>query len=192
MEKIVILSLGKSGTTSTAVFFKKLGYKTIHYLGDTVNFNRIKIGLLSKKEIMSMGELLEKKYDVFCDFPYCFEYEYFDKKYKNTKFILITRDSKDWVKSVQNWNGYWNSLTLPFWEKYLNKINKNFKNVYKLDFSDEELKKLYDMHTKDVLEYFKDSKNFIHLNLYDKEINKKICNFLNISSNVPFPKENIS
>jgi hypothetical protein len=193
MSKIVILSLGKSGTTSASIFFEKLGYKSIHYLGHTINFNKIRLGI-SQKEVIKMGEYLEKDYEVFSDYPYCMAYEYFDKKYENTKFILITRDSMDWAKSVQSWEGHWNSLTMASWEKYLNPTIQQFKKFfYKGDgLSNEQLQYLYSLHTKDVLEYFKDSKNFIHLDLYDKDIAIKILNFLNRSERIDFPKANTS
>jgi hypothetical protein len=183
MEKIVILSLGKSGTTSASDFFEKMNYKTIHYLGDIIYSSTVRPNT-SQETILKKYSFLEKDCDVFSDYPYCMAYEYFDKKYKNTKFILITRDSKDWAKSVQSSEDYWHSLSLAGWKKYL--------NVKKINFSNEELENLYNTYTKDVLKYFKHSKNFIHLNLYDKKINKKILKFLNISSNIDFPKSNIT
>jgi hypothetical protein len=193
MSKIIILSLGKSGTTSASIFFEKLKYRSIHYLGDTIDFNKIRLGI-SQEEVIKMGEYLEESYDVFSDYPYCMAYEYFDKKYKDTKFILITRDSLDWAKSVQSWEGHWNSLTLASWEKYLNPTIRQFKKFFygNSGLSDEQLQYLYHLHTNDVLEYFKNSKNFIHLDLYDKDISRKILKFLNRSEIIDFPKANAS
>ena len=191
MEKIVILSLGKSGTTSAANFFNQLNYKTIHFIGEVILDIHKRRRAMSFEEVIAEGEYLEKEYDVFTDYPYCMLYEYFDKKYPNTKFILITRDTSDWIKSVQNWIGYWNPLTVACWRKYLNK-----KQIVTLSHTgclfDEDLEYLYESHKKDVLEYFKNSKNFIHLNLNDEEIGQKILEFLKISSDVKFPRLNIS
>ena len=144
---------------------------------------------MSIEDILLSSSYLEKKYDVFSDYPYCMSYEYFDKKYKNTKFILITRDSEDWVTSVRN-HGRLKEFTpiiIASWKKYLNIKNKTIN-----DFSDKQLKDLYENHTKDVIKYFKNSKNFIHINLNDKDKASKICKFLNILSSTNFPKVNVT
>jgi len=187
MDKIIILSLGKSGTTSASLFFEQLKYKSLHWLGSVVDpsdFNN-----LSLNEILEKSKYLEEQYDVFSDYPYCMAYEYFDKKYNNTKFILITRDANDWAVSVKNHEKIFNftSLRIASWQPYLDIKNKKME-----DFSNEQLIKVYENHTKDVLKYFKNSKNFIHINLNDQDKAKKILNFLNIKSNIDFPKENIS
>lgn len=191
MDKIVVLALGKSGTTSAAGFFEQLNYKTAHFIGKNI-LDIHKRGIRTTFEkIMAEGEYLQKEYEVFTDYPYCMAYEYFDKKYPNTKFILITRNTSDWIKSVQNWTGYWNPVTFACCEKYFNK-----KQIITLSRTgclyDEDLKYLYESHTKDVLEYFKNSKNFIHLDLNDKEIGQKILEFLKISYDAKFPWLNIS
>jgi hypothetical protein len=191
MEKIVLLSLGKSGTTSAADFFNQLNYKTIHFMGERILDIHKRRMTMSFEEVMAEGEYLEKEYDVFTDYPYCMAYEYFDKKYSNTKFILITRDVSDWIKSVQHWTGYWNSLTFACFIKYLNKRQIATINGTGC-LKDEDLQYLYESHTKDVLKYFKNSKNFIHLNLNDEKIGQKILEFLKISSDVKFPCLNIS
>ena len=187
MNKIIILSLGKSGTFSTHLFFENLQYRSIHWLGSEINPEKFKD--MSIEDIMLSSSYLEKKYDVFSDYPYCMSYEYFDKKYKNTKFILITRNTEEWVTSVRNHDRLkqFTPIRIASWKKYLNIKDKTID-----DFSDKQLKDLYENHTKDVIEYFKNSQNFIHIDLNDNEKAYKICKFLNISSYANFPKTNIT
>jgi hypothetical protein len=187
MNKIVILSLGKSGTMSTSEFFENLGYRSIHWLGTRINPDNLKD--MSIQEILSFSSYLEEEYDVFSDYPYCMSYEYFDKKYRDTKFILFTRNTEEWIASVRNHDQAtsFTSIRIASWEKYLEIKNKTIE-----DISNKELESLYAQHTKDVIEYFKKSKNFIHLDLNDKDKANKICKFLNISSSTYFPKSNIT
>jgi hypothetical protein len=187
MNKIVILSLGKSGTTSTSLFFENLGYKSLQWLGSKVDPDTFKD--MTIENMLISSSYLEEKYDVFSDYPYCMAYEYFDKKYKDAKFILITRDSKEWVTSVRNHDKIrkFTPIRTASWKKYLDIKNKTMD-----DFSDKQLKDLYENHTNDVIEYFKNSKNFIHINLNDKNKAYKICKFLNISNSIDFPKVNIT
>jgi hypothetical protein len=187
MNKIVILSLGKSATTSTSLFFEKLGYRSLHWLGSIVDPNTLKG--MSLEEIVEFNAYLEDSYDVLSDYPYCMTYEYFDKKYQDAKFILITRNSEEWVNSIRNHDKLkeFTPIRVASWSKYLNVKNKTID-----DFSNKELQGLYENHTKDVLKYFKNSKNFIHIDIKDKNKAYKICKFLNISNFVDFPKVNIT
>jgi hypothetical protein len=187
MDKIVILGLGKSGTMSASSFFQNMGFKCIHWVGSDIDINNF-IGM-SKKEILEFSSYLEEKYEVFSDYPYCMSYEYFDKKYKDTYFILITRNIEDWCKSIRKHDGLskFNPLRIACWSQYLNVENKGI-----IDLSDNDLKHIYSSHTKDVFEYFKDSKNFIHIDLNDENKKDKILNFLNIKLNTNFPKINIT
>ena len=187
MNKIVILSLGKSGTMSTSEFFENLGYRSIHWIGTRINPDAFKN--MSIEEILSFSSYLEEEYDVFSDYPYCMSYEYFDKKYKDTKFILFTRNTDEWITSVRNHDQLtsFTPIRIASWEKYLKIKNKTIE-----DISNKELENLYAQHTKDVIKYFKKSKNFIHLDLNDKNKANKICKFLNILSSTYFPKTNIT
>jgi hypothetical protein len=173
MSKIFLLSLGRTGTTSSHLFFQKLGYSSIHLLKLEVDFKKIEG--FSTDEIIKYAEHVENKYDAFTGYPYNVSYEYFDKKYPDAKFILITRPVSEWVPSIKR-----HSKGMPFtpprlaaWSDYISKDAKRIEDV-----TDLELQKLYNDHNKKVLEYFKDSNRFLHLDLYDQEKNIKICKFL--------------
>jgi hypothetical protein len=173
MSKIFLLSLGRTGTTSSHLFFQKLGYKSIHWLGSDIEMKDIQG--FSNSEILTYAEHLEEKYDAFTGYPYSVSYEYFDKKYPGSMFILITRPAEDWVPSIKR-----HSDGIPFtptrlaaWGKYIKMDAKDIKEM-----TDLELENLYHNHNRSVLEYFKNSNNFIHLELSDPEKNIKISNFL--------------
>jgi hypothetical protein len=173
MLKIFLLSFGRTGTTSSHLFFQKLGYKSLHLLKLEVDFNKIKG--FSTDEIVKYIEHVEDKYDALTGYPYNVSYEHFHKKYPNAKFILITRPVSDWVPSIKR-----HSKGEPFtpqrlaaWSQYISKDAKKIEDV-----TDLELETLYNDHNKNVIEYFKNSDNFLHLDLYDPEKNIKICKFL--------------
>lgn len=173
MSKIFLLSLGRTGTTSSHLFFQKLGYKSIHLLKLEVDFKEIEG--FSNDEIIKHIEHVEDKYDALTGYPYNVSYEYFSKKYPDAKFILITRPTSEWVPSIKR-----HSEGMPFtpqrlaaWKEYISEDAKSIKDV-----SDLELENLYNEHNRKVLEYFKNSTNFLHVELSDPEKNIKICKFL--------------
>ena len=176
----------KNGTFSTHLFLEKLGYKSAHWLGQFVNPNSFRG--LSFEEVIKNTEFIENNFDAFSDSPWCFAYEYFDKKYKDAKFILVTRPIDDWLISLRN-HTYKNpssELRNISWSKAAS------KKIINLDLlTEKELLDIYNNHTENVTEYFKNSKNFLHLDLYDEDKEIKIGNFLNKNVNgLTFPKEN--
>lgn len=173
MSKIFLLSLGRTGTTSSHLFFQKLGYKSIHLLKLEVNLKEIEG--FSNEEIIKYSQHVEEKYDALTGYPYNVSYEYFDKKYPDAKFILITRPVSEWVPSIKR-----HSEGMPFtpqrlaaWSQYISKDAKRIEDV-----SDLELENLYNDHNKKIFEYFKNSNNFLHLELSDPGKNIKIAEFL--------------
>ena len=178
----------KNGTVSTHMFFEKLGYKSAHWLGN--HMDRNSFDGMSFEEILKAGEFVENDFDALSDVPWCFAYEYFDKKYADAKFILMTRPLDDWLTSVRihMTRNPGNALRHTSWSK---SASREIKDLHLL--TDEEFIETYQNHTKNVLEYFKDSKNFLYLDLYDENKETKIGNFLNKDvTGLTFPKEHMT
>jgi effector-binding domain-containing protein len=173
-EKIFIISLHKTGTTSVSHFLEKLGYLVTG--PDTHLFEKA-----LNSDFVEINKFLEK-YDVFQDDPWYLIYPYLDEKFKNAKFIFLKRDINEWINSVQKFykeDQFNNKVRLLFYGK-ANTIK--YKGLY--------LKK-YKEHNKSVKEYFKDRKNFIEIDVSKDDDAYRLQLFLKkeIKFN-KFPKKN--
>ena len=84
-EKILVIGLPKSGTSTLTVMLRILGYSVT---GPSSKNNKENLN----------GEL--KKFDAFQDYPWCFEYKYLLEK-QNMKIIVLKRKSSSWVVSFK-------------------------------------------------------------------------------------------
>lgn len=194
MEKVVCLSLGRNGTQSLTQFLVDSGYKTLHWI-DQKDYQK-SFNIDSQYNLMKYVESVEDKYDALTDISYATSYDFFNKKYKDAKFILITRDVESWIKSMRKHTADLEKMFGLFdihpivktvYSQYVNLNNKTMRQV-----TDEDFVNIYSRHTETILNYFKDLNNFIHVDLTDPEIGKKISNFLNVETNSLFPKKDYS
>ena len=104
MEKIFCIGMFKTGTSSMAIAFEKLGYKTLR-------------GPWWPKGIMIMDDFYERPnewipyytvikdkighYNAFVDYPWMFLYDKIDNWYPQARFVLTVRDSEALAKSDQ-------------------------------------------------------------------------------------------
>jgi hypothetical protein len=187
MSKIFNISKPRSGTQSLDLFLKSAGYKTMHWIGNYLEFdlNQFK----NENEIIEFISPLEEHFDAFGDSPYTVLYKHFSIKYPDAKFIFIDRDFEDWYKSNVN-----------FLKKHQNenKLLTNFGKIcyskyIEIDFNEDkilsknEMYDFYNLHKKDLKEHFSGSENLLSVSLKDNNISKKISNFLNIKNNIEFP-----
>lgn len=200
--KIFNLSFSKTGTTSFEHSLTKHGFnvKPGHYLHFDHQFL---LGLCSNENI---NELLLKKivdkYDVLSDSPFCnpFLLKFYKKYYFNSYFILITRNSDKWVNSLFNMLKF-KDENITLLDKIYSKIEKNkfvplkkcsiygfclyLQYIFNLkNINKNEIKKKYENYNKKVINFFNNNKNlkFIHLDLEDINLSKKIGKFLNLKS----------
>lgn len=184
-NKIFVISLPKSGTTSTSFFLESLGLSAIHWVGNNVDLNQIPLG---DKDVFLN---LTKSYDVSSDAPYYTLFKELDEMYNNAKFLLINREINAWALSSlkHRKREYGNFKTEKTAVTFLenNYFKKNFE-----EFSFDGLKENYYFHQENVLNYFNKKNNFMQISLHDENIENKICNFLNIENinNQKFPHLN--
>ena len=179
-DNIIIISSHKCATTSTFNFIHGLGYKKFYeknWHNDNVFKNEIYQGNIDYfKEIF-------KEYNegyVFNDSPFNFHdyYKYFNENFSNVKFILVKREEEEWFNSFLKWQN--NKRVINFRKKYgFTDQLFNYKKLVNIENKDFIIKN-YKERINDIEKYFKDKKNFISLDLYDKEKSQKICKFLNI------------
>ena len=108
-EKVIIVSLHKTGTTSVALFLEKLGYLVT---GPDTN-----LYYDSMKGDYATIDYFLKKYDAFQDDPWYKIYPYIKEKYSSAKFVFLERSPSSWLESVQAFYGA---------DRYNNKVRHDF------------------------------------------------------------------
>jgi hypothetical protein len=182
-KKIIVLSFQRNATQSVHDFLLSSGIPGIHHL------NTKKKSLLFKNysllKIQKHASIYENEYFHFSDAPYFLMYEYFENKYPDSKFILITRDKNEWLKSFKNLLFLGTEpISIQCFKHYIKHVNED--NI--LNISDDELLLMYETHNNNVLEYFKEKNSLLHLDIDDPEKAKKISNFLGILKESSFNK----
>lgn len=194
MTKIFNISLQRTGTQSLHDMLCRAGIKSIHWVGKH-KINQYQL-IQDKNDLIEKISILDNKFEAFNDMPYNILYDHYSKKYKDAKFIFVTRDFDSWWNSIQN-----------FYEhEKMEKQRNNFKGLTDLqkicyleylnidlggkDFlSKEEYYEYYTKHYNSVYKYFEGSENFLSVSLFDKNLSKQVFNFLNIESSVEFIKK---
>lgn len=173
-DKIFIVGLHKTGTTSLAYFFERLGYLVTgpdtHLVAEIENNNF--------KEINNFLE----KYDVFQDDPWYMIYPYLYTKFPNAKFILLERCESDWIDSVQRFYGE---------DRYNNAVRRKFYgNANTIQNKKEYLQK-YRSHNKEVKNFFSNKENFISISIANDKDAIRLQKFLNFKIKfTSFPHKN--
>lgn len=169
-NKIFGIGLPRSGTSSLNQALSILGYKSLHhptyFIMDKLN------GSFS----------FDGNWDALTNFGEHF-YPQLDQLYPDSKFILTIRDKEKWLDSCR-------------W-KYQEPSN-HLGNVIRISifgcdrFHESTYSHIYDQHTRNVIEYFKDRPN--DLLVVDWGLGhgwKELCDFLDKPiPNIPFPHKN--
>lgn len=166
--KIWGLGLSRTGTTTLTYVLNEVGYNHIHYPSDE--------------------QMLDFNNDGCSDIPVIPVYKELDKKFPNSKFILTTRNKKNWLNSMgpylerkRNWNQAGRQVDIR-------------RAVYKEPFFEYNIySKVYDDHEKDIKEYFKNRpKDLLILNIVDGiDKPQKLFDFLGIDAEMKeFPHKN--
>lgn len=187
-EKIFCIGLSRTGTKSLTVALYILGYNIIHYPSDNATFEDLSSGNYNFSVL--------KDYDGISDITISPYYAQLDKIFPNSKFILTMRDKNTWLNSFER---HWSDRD-PFndptqTETYM-KIRRFLRaSVYgSYKFNRDRMSYVFDLHLKNVLDYFKDKpEKLLILNIFEEGAWKKLCNFFNrpvITSLFPDVKTN--
>lgn len=164
-EKIFIIGLPRTATTSVCLAMLEQGFKTAHNA--------------YTQEAFTVAEVLADT-PIFCD------YQQLDKHFSNSKFIYLTRDNSTWIPSIKQllrrmyvnlqrtdggFNPHlkrcYNEVFFPLTEENLN--------------SDEFLKSCYNRHLESVKEYFKDRpEDLLTIDVSHADSYQALLKFLNI------------
>ena len=150
-DKILIIGLPKSGTSTLTVMLRILGYSVTG--PSPVNNNKF----LDKKF---------KKFNAFQDYPWCFEYKYLLEK-QSMKIIVLKREPLKWAKSFKkNFGGNGTNYNCYDYIK-ISKNKPDYKFIeYHTDYYNEAIE-------------FLDSKNLSYLRIDLENLKwEDICQYL--------------
>lgn len=167
-QKIFIIGLPRTGTTSICASLLTLGYKVAH------------------------TAYVQKAFDdaqVLADTPVFHHYQYLDKKYANAKFIYLSRKKTKWLPSIKQ-------LLQRMSVNLLRDdggFNPTIKECYLTVFSpftldnindDSFLSTCYDKHHNEINQYFVERENdLLTIDISENGSYQLLLNFLNKSKN---------
>jgi len=162
-NKIFIIGLPRTGTTSICVALLNLGYKVAH--------------TAYTSKCMETAEVIADT-PVFCD------YQMLDKQYPKAKFIYLERQFELWLPSIRQ--------LLKRMHKNIVRVDGGFNPILKRCFKeifspfeldsfeqDEFLLQCYKKHQQAIKQYFAHRKeDILTINVSDSEAYARMCDFL--------------
>lgn len=173
--KIFCTGLQRTGTTSVTEALTTLGFKTNHYpkgLRDNIEHEEIDL------------------FDAFTDWPIPLLYQELDKRHPGSKFIHVSRNEEDWLKSVE-WL-FTVGAKKYNWPKSGPGIDLHIKFYGSNTFHRDRFLEAYRRHNTEVEKYFLDRpQDCLFLQLEEADKFEKICQFLSLPiPDMPFPCSN--
>ena len=172
--KIFGIGLSQTGTRSLAQALTRLGFNVIHSPDDEITLKELMAG---KYDFSIL-----KDFDGITDITVAPFYAQLDKLFPNSRFILTIRDKEFWLRSLEA------HFRKPVVEGVAS--NENTMLLRRLlrvavygsySFNEARFSYVYDLHYKNVIEYFKDRpESLLIINICEGEGWEKLCPFLNL------------
>ncbi|MGS0680670.1 sulfotransferase [Shewanella sp. 125m-7] len=177
MNKVFIIGLPRTGTTSISVAMLDYGYKVAH--------------TAYTKHAFYLADIISDS-PCFCDYPQL------DKLFPGAKFVYLERDLSLWVPSMQ--------MLVNKMKAQLDLKTGTFNPILKRTFNDTfdlavtnvpddptHLEMCYRRHEQQVVSYFKNRDDLIRINVSDAQSLMKLLTFLDIQfeGTPTFPHLNI-
>lgn len=177
MNKLFIIGLPRTGTTSISVALLAYDFKVAH--------------TAYTKHAFELA-------DVISDAPCFSDYQHLDQLFPGSKFVYLDRALELWLPSIQMLLKKMHPQLDPK-TGYLNPVLKrSFEQTFDLSntsnpFSEQHLASCYQKHKKAVFNYFSGRDDFLSINLSHTDNFDKLCQFLDIKeqSTTHFPHLNI-
>lgn len=181
-DKVVVLNLSRSVCQSTKYFIDE-AFKSNGKILEFSSYDRIRNN--SQLDDEQYFYEMNKDAEVFVDEPYSLMYEYFYNKDKNTKFILIMRDTELWVESFIKFVGTSGPMSKMLHNALNTAANYDFDPILKNTKDKENLHKAYENHNKKVIDFFKDKGNLFYVNINridPRSLSIELHDFLELSN----------
>lgn len=177
MNKLFIIGLPRTGTTSISVALLDYGFKVAH--------------TAYTKRAFELA-------DVISDAPCFSDYQQLDNIFPNSKFVYLDRALEKWIPSIQMLlykmlpeltpkTGYLN----PILKRSINQIFSPLETADPLNAN--YLEACYLKHREEVLSYFSRRNDFLKIDVSEKDSLLQLLKFLDIPSNhhTEFPHLNV-
>lgn len=196
--KVVCIGFSKTGTTSLEKALDILGFSVCngHYKN---NYSNYLMGLFANGDIERILTFMNG-FDAFADAPWGGSdlYRHIERRFPDTRFILTTRNTDDWVESLKNMilDGDPNPETAlaSFYKSGAYGFCDYFRTVFERDSlvnGDEHLRSVYERFNNDALRHFAQRDEFLHFEL-DHASWPTLCTFLGKPvPSVDFPRLNV-
>lgn len=186
MMKVFEIGVAKTGTTSLGRAYEILGFK--HKAEDPDLY----LEFIENYDYEVLYEVIDK-YDAFQDGPWHnkdVDYKILDKKYPNSKFIILERDDESWIRSNEK---FYSPKYHKDWENWEYSFLIDDRWVTQRESVIEEKLTYKNSKYLKIKEYFKDRQNdLLVMNICDGQGWEVLCPFLGKEiPNVPFPKLNV-
>mgnify|MGYP000010224081 CR=1 FL=1 len=173
--KVFGIGLSRTGTKSLTVALNMLGIHVIHYPNDETTLKELRAG---NYDLSILND-----WEGIADITVAPFYAQLDKMFPDSKFILTVRDKESWLRSIKR---KWDKK--PVFEEDTDKdpqmqIRRFLRSaVYgTYTYNEERLSYVYDLHYKNVMEYFKDRpESLLVINICAGENWEKLCPFFNL------------
>ena len=178
-RKIFIVGFHKTGTSSMGKALQVLGYTVCGSLKEAYNYKNEELNF--KKFLLNKAKPNLNKYDAFQDTPWFLLYKELYAMYPNAYFILTTRDTSSWIKSVQKHFGKGKY-------KFHDMIYGSFDSFH----NEKKYIDIYEEHNSDVKQFFASRGNFKVIDI-DQFNWQELCFFLGVNEPLwDFPHANRS
>ena len=186
MMKVFEIGVAKTGTTSLGRAYEILGFK--HKAEDPDLYFKF----IDNYDYEVLFEVIDR-YDAFQDGPWHnkdVDYKILDKKYPNSKFIILERDDESWIRSNEK---FYSPKYHKDWENWEYSFLIDDRWVTQRESVIEEKLTYKNSKYLEIKEYFKDRQNdLLVMNICDGQGWEVLCPFLGKEiPNVPFPKLNV-
>lgn len=187
--RIFCISVQKNGTTSVGNFFKHFDYPVATWF-DSSYYNWPDFWLEGDFEKI-FDSTIFKNSQVFEDSPWWFPefYKELYFRFPDSKFILLTRDSESWFKSMLSHSKRQGFKSIALHSKVYNlKIDLPQDNTKKVDYysiiekNKDHYINVYETRNKEIINFFKenDPNKLFHAELTDPDKWIKLGNFIGI------------
>lgn len=171
--KVFCVGFHKSGTTSLGLALETLGYRV-------TGPNGVKDQNIENNALPMAYDLVER-FDAFQDNPWPIIYKELDAKYPGSKFILMLRNPKSWIKSQVK---HFGRKETP--------MRKWIYGVGCPEGNEEIYVKRFEDHNREVVNYFKNRpQDLLVMDLAKGDDWDKLCPFLGVNiPDITFPHAN--
>lgn len=174
--KIFGIGLPRTGTTSLALALKSYGIQTIHF----------PFGLYDH----GLDAHIAEQYTAFVDTPVPMLYKQLDQRWPGSKFILTTRDRKEWLQSMK----WLRTEGRKIWQP--DPKREEYKQAFygTNSFDRELLAATYDRHHRDVHRHFEGrERDILTIDITESQDTHRLVDFLGLSNDpTAWPRANAS